>query len=197
MSRASSLVFPAFTVILGAAATATAQTINPFVAPFPHGPILNIDQTPLMPDEASVFSYIATTLHLGSTTDSDLIQRLEASSSIDHLHDYRGEGICAVKPELLRSDGVSQVRAADGNYPFFVFRQSEHGWLLLGQMQGSGYEWSTQTRHLVFNMSVLDPNGPHTVVRYEVNPGYLANLTEIARAERQHDRFKPNVEQSF
>jgi len=80
---------------------------------------------------------------------------------------------------------------------FLVFRQSEHGWLLLGQMQDSGYEWSTQTRHLVFNMSFLNPNGPRTVVRYEVNPGFLANLTGIARAERQHDRFKPNLAQSF
>jgi hypothetical protein len=197
MSRASTLVFAASTLTLGAATAAVGQAINPFQTITPVVPILGVEQAPLMPDEASVFSYIAATLHLASTVDSQLIQRLEASSSIDHLHDYRGEAIFAVKPELLRPDGVSQVRAADGNYPFFVFRQSEHGWLLLGQMRGSGYEWSTATRHLVFNMSVLNPNGPRTVVRYEVNPGYLANLAEIARAERQHDRFKPNLQQSF
>src|SRR4029077_14002827 len=100
-------------VILGAATAAVGQTINPFQTITPVGPILGVDQAPLMPDEASVFSYIAATLHLASTTDSHLIQRLEASSSIDHLHDYRGEAIFTVTPEVLRPHGDSQVPRAD------------------------------------------------------------------------------------
>ena len=69
--------------------------------------------------------------------------------------------------------------------------------MLLGQMQGRGYDWSTQSRHLVFNMSALKPNGTTTTVRYEVNTGSLANLNELARAERRNDKFVPDLRHSF
>jgi hypothetical protein len=63
---------------------------------------------PLLPDDAHVFASIAAALRLGS--GRDLVQQLENSSSIDHLHDYRGEEIFAVKPELLGPDRASRVR---------------------------------------------------------------------------------------
>jgi hypothetical protein len=192
MRRAYFLVLATLTTLLSTAAAAAEAEVNPW-----HPISMFGELPPLLPDDAHVFGYIAETLHLGSGSDSDLIQRLQSNSSIDHLHDYRGEVIFAVKPELLGSDGASLVHGAGGNYPFFVFRQLEHGWVLLGQMQGRGYEWSTQSRHLVFNMSVLEPNGTRTIVRYEVNPGSLENLNELARAERRNDKFLPDVRNSF
>jgi len=73
----------------------------------------------------------------------------------------------------------------------------ERGWVLPGQMQGRGHEWTTQSRHLVFNMSVQQLHGPKITVRYEVNSGSLVNLTELALAERRHDEFVPDVAHSF
>ena len=67
----------------------------------------------------------------------------------------------------------------------------------LGQMQGRGYEWTTQSRHLVFNMSVQQTHGARTTVRYEVNSGSLVNLDELAQTARRHNEFVPDVEHSF
>lgn len=193
MSRAS------FIVLAAAWIAAPCAAVSPAVNPFGTltAPIMISGQLPLglRPDSAHVFASIAATLHLGG--GSELIQQLENSSSIDHLHDYRGEAIFAVKPELLGPDGGSRIRDRDGNYPFFVFRQLEHGWLLLGQMQGRGYEWTTQSRHLVFNMSVQRSNGARTSVRYEVNSGALVNLNELALAERRHEKVVLDVQHSF
>jgi len=150
----------------------------------------------VLPDETHVFASITATLRLGSGTD--LLEQLERSSSIDHLHDYRGEEIFAVKPELLGPDGASLIRGPDGNYPFFVFRQLEQGWLLLGEMHGRSYEWTTQSRHLVFNMSVQHSSRARTTtVRYEVNSSALVNLKELALAERHHEKVVLDVQHSF
>ena len=189
MSRAGLCVLASASLMLG---SAVAQILA-----MPPAPVDPRRQTPLLADETQVFGFIAATLHLGSADDSELIHRLETSSSVDHLHDYRGEAIFAVKPELLDAEGASHVRAPDGNYPFFVFRQSEHGWLLLGQMQGRGYDWSTLTRHLIFNMSVARPHGVASVVRYEVNSAYLVNLTELARSERRDEKIIPTWKTAF
>jgi hypothetical protein len=151
----------------------------------------------ILPDETHVFGFIAETLRLGSASDEDLIRKLQASSSIDHLHDYRGEPIFAVKPELIGADGSSRIRGADGNYPFFVFGQSEHGWRLLGQMQGRGYAWSTESRHLIFDVSVAMPGKAMSLVRYEVNPGLLINLNELAKDDGAPDSAQPDWNRAF
>jgi len=189
MSRAGLLGLSLCFLMLG---SAVAQ-----IHAVPPAPVDPRRQTPLLADETQVFGFIAATLHLGSADDSELIHRLETSSSVDHLHDYRGEAIFVVKPELLDPSGASRVRAPDGNYPFFVFRQSEHGWLLLGQMLGRGYDWSTLTRHLIFNMSVARPHGVTSVVRYEVNSAYLVDLTELARNERRDEKVIPTWKTAF
>jgi hypothetical protein len=197
MTCASFPLIVAAAAVLGAAAVARAQTRLPIIDPGPIFIPAMADLTPILPDEAHVFGFIAETLHLGHAGDSDLIRRLQMESSVDHLHDYRGEAIFAVKPELLSPEGASRVSAPDGNYPFFVFRQSEHGWLLLGQMQGRGYEWSTQSRHLVFNMTVLGMRGATTLTRYEVNRDYLVDLTALARAERRDEKIVPDLQHAF
>jgi hypothetical protein len=163
--------------------------------PVPMAPIIFL---PVLPDEAHAFSYIAQQLHLGE--DSQTLQGLQAASAIDHLHDYRGEVILAVKPEILDADGGSRTRAADGNYPFYVFRQTERGWQLLGEMRGVGYAWSTQTRHLVFRMTTAQNGTPGgaALVRYEVNPSGLVNLTRLAREEAEpQPPFKPDWGRAF
>jgi hypothetical protein len=145
---------------------------------------LNRAPDTIVADEAQAFGYIARELHLDGPNS---VEQLMKESSIDHLRDYDGQAVFAVKPELLGLDSVSHVRDADGNYPFFVFGQSEHGWRLLGTMRGRGYTWSTESRHLLFDMSAAGPGGASTVTRYEVNPGFLVNLTELALEERQPD----------
>jgi len=201
VTKSCIVILSATILLAGAAAsiaqhvrTAGGQAVNPF------GTFRQAGELPgpgPLPDTDHVFSYIAATLHLGNANDGDLVRRLENASSVDHLHDYRGESIYAVKPELLGADGDSLVRAAEGNYPFFVFRQSEHGWVLLGQMYGTGYEWSTQTRHLVFNTTLVNGKGSRSTVRYEVNPAWLVNLDELVRNEHDSDKIKADWHTAF
>jgi len=197
----SAVVILATTVLLAGAVAGIAQhgpnvypaqAVNPFFRQAGQ-----LSGPGVLADTDHVFSYIAETLRLGKAGDTDLVQRLEAASAIDHLHDYRGEAIYAVKPELIDTGGNSLVRGAEGNYPYFVFRQSQHGWVLLGQMSGTGYEWSTQTRHLVFNTTVLDAKGLRTTVRYEVNPAFLVNLNELTRTEHDSDKIKADWHMAF
>jgi hypothetical protein len=194
MRRASCIVAAASTVALGTTATAEPYW---FFGAAPTVPAWRTIPPVILPDEAHVFGFIAESLHMGNSTDGDLIRKLRASSSVDHLHDYRGEPIFAVKPELIGADGESRVRGADGNYPFFVFDQTEHGWRLLGQMQGRSYAWSTETRHLVFDVSMAMPGKALGIVRYEVNPGVLVNLTQLAKVEVRRDTSRPDWNRAF
>ena len=151
----------------------------------------------LLSDDAHLFGYIAETTHLGKADDADLVRRLNSNSSMDRLHDYSGESILVVKVELLGDDASSRVRSPEGNYPFFVFRDTGHGYLLLGQMDGRAYEWSIPNRHLQFRMSTAAAGQKTAAVRYEVNQAYLVNLTELAQSERRHERFVADLSHAF
>jgi hypothetical protein len=142
----------------------------------------------LFPDYQQLFGFIAAETGLGKVDDAELAQRLNSSSSIDHLHDYSGESIIVVKPELLGADDKSRVQSALGNYPFFVFREMNDGYVLLGEMEGRSYEWSIPNRHLQFQMTTTTANHRTTSDRYEVNQAYLVNLTELAKSEKHHER---------
>lgn len=189
MSRIYSLMLAGFGVLLGSA-TSAESPVRP-----PQAPILVTRPPITLSGEQQSFRFIAHELHLDDSREA--IQSLRAESSVDHLHDYLGEVILVVKPELLGASGESRIRAADGTYPFFVFRQSEHGWFLLGRMDGKGYEWSTQSRHLVFQMSAEQPGGARTVVRYEVNPSALVNLSLLARQEQEFHPAAPDLHKAF
>ena len=167
--------------------TAAAQ-FNPFP---PHGDTSSATPGPvgkLFPDYQQLFGYIAAETGLGKADDAELAQRVNSSSSIDHLHDYSGESIIVVKPELLGTDDKSRVQSALGNYPFFVFREMNDGYVLLGEMEGRSYEWSIPNRHLQFQMTTTTANHRTTSDRYEVNQAYLVNLTELAKSEKHHER---------
>lgn len=192
MSRFCSLMLAGLGVFL-ASATYAAPPVWPPQTTLP--PIRPMTPAPHLSGEEETFRFIAHELYLDDS--SQAIESMRTESSVDHLHDYRGEVILVVKPELLGVGGRSRTRAADGNYPFFVFRQSENGWFLLGQMQGTGYEWSTQSRHLVFRMSAEQSGGAPTVVRYEVNPSALVNLTLLAREEQEYHPSSPDLHNAF
>ena len=165
----------------------SAAQFNPF--PPPHGDTSSVGplSRPFL-DYQQLFGYIAAETGLGEAGDTELAQRLSSSSSIDHLHDYSGESIIVVKPELLGTDDKSRVQSALGNYPFFVFREMNDGYVLLGEMEGRSYEWSIPNRHLQFLMTATTPNHRTSSDRYEVNQAYLVNLTDLAKSEKHHDR---------
>ncbi|HEY4211273.1 MAG TPA: hypothetical protein VGM84_07315 [Steroidobacteraceae bacterium] len=155
--------------------------------PSSHGPLADLP---------AVFAFIAETTALGKGDDTQLTQRLTATSSIDRLHDYSGESIVVVKPELLGDDGKSRVRSKSGNYPFFVFRETHGGYVPLGQMEGRGYEWSLPNRHLQFLVTASTAARGNAVVRYEVNQAAVVNMTELAKSERRHGPVHIDVRNS-
>lgn len=193
MSRVCSLILAGFGVLLGSTSFAAAPAWTQAGRIIP--PIPPASPAIVLSGEEQTFRFIAHELHLDESTEA--VESLRAESSIDHLHDYRGEAILVVKPELRGARGESRTRAADRNYPFFVFRQTEHGWFWLGQMQGTGYEWSTQSRHLVFRMYSEQPGGVQMVVRYEVNSSALVNLTLLAREEREYQLPPPDWHHAY
>ncbi len=146
-----------------------------------HGPLADLP---------AVFAFIAETTRLGKSDDTALTQRLTATSSIDRLHDYSGDSIVVVKPEVLGDDGHSRVRSESGNYPFFVFRETTAGYVPLGQMEGRGYEWSLPNRHLQFLMTASGADRKNAVVRYEVNQAAVVNLTALKNSERRHEHVR-------
>ena len=185
----------ALSISVPMAMAAALLAINPFVAPGPQStwdPPASMPIPPpvgtVFPDYPQLFGYIAAATGLGKNDDAELAQRLNSSSSIDHLHDYSGESILVVKPELLAANDTSRVRSATGNYRFFVFRDTGTGYMLLGEMEGRSYKWSIPNRHLQFQVSATTQNHRTTSDRYEVNTFYLANLTELAKSEKRHER---------
>ena len=186
----------ALSISVPMAMAAALLAINPFVAPGPQStwdPPASMPIPPpagtVFPNYQQLFGYIAAATGLGKNDDAELAQRLNSSSSIDHLHDYSGESILVVKPELLATNDTSRVRSAKGNYRFFVFRDTGMGYMLLGEMEGRSYKWSIPNRHLQFQVSATTQNHRTTSDRYEVNTFYLVNLTELAKSEKRHERI--------
>jgi len=69
----------------------------------------------------------------------DLFQ-VAAESVLDYVSANSGEWFLVVKPDLLNRKHVSVLRGAQGNGPFYVFRETPAGFRFLGSMFGNGYK---------------------------------------------------------
>ena len=64
------------------------------------------------------------------------MREIQADSSVDHFGDLSAGPIAVVRVELLNRDGTSRTRSEDGNYPFYVVRETPRDLGLLGRMFG-------------------------------------------------------------
>jgi hypothetical protein len=126
---------------------------------------------------SELFAWIAAERSLGDPYDEHLIQQIQADSRIDRVRDRSAAPIAVVRVELLNPDGTSRARSQDGNFPFYVLRESSAGMVLMGRMFGRAYTSRMHGRNLEFQVE-LHPSAVKTVVmHFRVEDNRLINLS--------------------
>jgi len=125
---------------------------------------------PRFADYAEFFAHVAKVCRLPTSESPLVAQQLEARSTIDRLRDYSGEPIVVVTLDL---------DSADGNYSFYVLRETSRGLRLLGEMAGRGYHVTIERGHLDFMLKVSGHDAQATPPRYQVDGDFLVNLADL------------------
>jgi|GEM_PF-2220689 len=112
---------------------------------------------------------------------------LQARSPVEQLRGSSGEAIVVVKVG---------VPSAEGNYPFYVMRETPRGLLLLGEMSGRSYHPTTERGILELIVDVSGSDAPVTPARYQVDGYFLVNLADLAGLER-NDPVQPDWKRAF
>ena len=153
MRTARFLFCMALTLLAASAVAGTAwadQAINPFQAP-PRG-IYSPPYPTEFQDYSQLFARIVADRSLSRWFDESLVQRIRADSRIDRVHDRSPEPIDVVRVDLRNPDGTSRVRSENGDFPFYVLRETPKGLVLMGQMFGSAYRSYIRGQHLEFRV---------------------------------------------
>jgi len=164
-------------VILAGAQCAFAQQVWP-PAPRPVTP-----RPMVFASLTELYRYVVQTRGLGGSADNDLVAAVEACSTSEQVNDASAGTLIVVKADLV-SDGVSRMRSASGNYPYYVLRRDSHGLMLLGVMFGDGYDAQVHDGRMEFTMSLRTPTGTQPM-RFRVEDDVLVNLS----TPRNQDRF--------
>jgi hypothetical protein len=164
MRTAPFLIFMAFACVT--AATMAAGPIGP--RPF---------QGPIFQSSSQLFAWITSDRNLGHPFDEKLVAQVQADSHIDHVRDHAEGPITVVRVELLNPDGSSRARSKDGNFPFYVLRETPKGMVLMGRMFGRSYTSHLRDRNLEFDVE-LHPSAAETVqMHFRVEDDRLINLS--------------------
>ena len=173
MRTARVLPCMALTLIAASAVAATswaAPAINPFqTLPSPY------------PTEfqgySQLFARILADRALSRWLDESLLQRIQADSRIDRVHDRSPEPIDVVRVDLRNPDGSSRVRSKNGDFPFYVLRETPKGLVLMGQMFGSAYGSYMRGGHLEFRVEQHLSVNKTTKMRFRVEDDVLVDLS--------------------
>ena len=173
MRIARVFLYRVLTVVAASAVAATSwadPAINPFQplpAPYPTE----------FQDYSQLFARFLTDRGLGRWFDESLLQRIQADSRIDRVHDRSPEPIDVVRVDLRNPDGSSRVRSKNGDFPLYVLRETPKGLVLLGQMFGSAYRSYTKGQHLEFQVEQHLAANKSTKMRFRVEDDVLVNLS--------------------
>ena len=148
MRTARLLLCIALTVV-AAGPVATTSWADPAINPFQTLP----SPSPLeFQDYSQLFTRILADRALSTWLDESLLLRIQADSRIDRVHDRSPEPIEVVRVNLRNPDGTSRVRSGNGDFPFYVLRETPKGLVLMGQMFGSAYQAYFRGQHLEFRV---------------------------------------------
>ena len=128
-------------------------------------------------DYPQLFARIVADRGLGRWFDESLVQRIQADSRIERVHDRSPEPIEVVRVDLRDPDGTSRVRSGNGDFPFYVLRETPKGLVLMGQMFGSGYRSYIKGRHLEFRVEQHLSLNKTTQMRFRVVDEVLVDLS--------------------
>ena len=147
------------------------------------GPAINPFQTLPSPyptefqDYSQLFARILADRGLGRWFDESLLQRIQADSRIDRVHDRSPEPIDVVRVDLRNPDGASRVRSKNGDFPFYVLRETPKGLVLMGRMFGSAYRTYIRGRHLEFRVEQHLAGNKTLKMRFRVEDDVLVDLS--------------------
>ena len=128
-------------------------------------------------DYSQLFARIVADRSLSRWFDESLVQRIRADSRIDRVHDRSPEPIDVVRVDLRNPDGTSRVRSENGDFPFYVLRETPKGLVLMGQMFGSAYRSYIRGQHLEFRVEQHPSAGKTEKMRFRVEGNMLVNLS--------------------
>ena len=141
-------------------------------------------------DYSQLFARILADRGLGRW-DESLLQRIQADSRIDRLHDRSPAPIDVVRVDLRNPDGTSRVRSKNGDFPFYVLRETPKGLVLIGQMFGSTYQSYIKGQHLEFRIEQHLSVNKTVKVRFRVEDDVLVNLSAPKM------KWRPSVANGF
>ena len=154
--------------------TATAMAGPPGLAFLPPGQVA-------FDSYSQLFTWIAAERNLGDPFDESLVRQIQADSSVDHVHDRSSDPIAIVRVELLNGAGTSRAGSEDGNYPFYVLRETQKGLVLMGRMFGRTYRSSIRGRNLEFHVELHRSADKVVQMRFRVEDNTLLNLSAPPR----------------
>ena len=173
MRTARLLPWMVLTVVAASAVSATSwpdPAINPFqTLPSPYPTEFQ--------DYSQLFARILADRGLGRWFDESLLQRIQADSRIDRVHDRSPEPIDVVRVDLRNPDGTSRVRSKNGDFPFYVLRETPKGLVLMGQMFGCAYRSYNRGQHLEFRVEQHLSVNKTTKMRFRVEDNVLVDLS--------------------
>ena len=178
MRTARFLFCMALTLLAASAVAGTAwadQAINRFQAP-PRG-IYSPPYPTEFQDYSQLFARIVADRSLSRWFDESLVQRIRADSRIDRVHDRSPEPIDVVRVDLRNPDGTSRVRSENGDFPFYVLRETPKGLVLMGQMFGSAYRSYIRGQHLEFRVEQHLSVNKTVKMCFRVEDDVLVNLS--------------------
>lgn len=128
-------------------------------------------------DYSQLFARILMDRGLGRWFDESLLERIQADSRIDRVHDRSPEPIDVVRVDLRNPDGTSRVRSLNGDFPFYVLRETPKGLVLMGRMFGSAYRSYIRGQHLEFRVEQHLSVNKTTKMRFRVEDDVLVDLS--------------------
>jgi hypothetical protein len=140
-------------------------------------PSVGVIPQPTFQSQADLFRYVAVDRRLGDPWDSQLLEQLQADSHASHLSDPAAGPIIVVQVDLRNADGTSRARSPDGNYAYYVLRDSPRGMALLGRMFGQRYTSRVEGDHLEFEVELHRTATQVVAMHFRVEDSTLLNLS--------------------
>lgn len=128
-------------------------------------------------DYPQLFARILVDRGLGGWFDNSLLQRIQADSRIDRVHDRSPGTIDVVRVDLRNPDGTSRLRSKDGDFPFYVLRETPTGLVLIGRMFGSAYRSYLKGQQLEFQVEQHLSVNKTTKTLFRIEDGVLVDLS--------------------
>lgn len=125
--------------------------------------------TRLLTDE-EVFHFIASHEDLGDAEvpDRSVVFKLASESCVDYLRSRPDDWYLIIRADYLHKNHISAIRGAQGNGPFYVFREAGGTFTFLGVMLGNAYTQTSGEKHIGFNVSAHAGGGKTSTAHYEV-----------------------------